>query len=55
MMISTILLVANLLFLYFKGHVIIGWLWFLLFYPLEILVYIIFGVSFFWILDKIFD
>lgn len=51
MYISTILLIANLIFLFFKGSPLLNWWLFLIFYPAEIIVYMVFSGGLF----KIFD
>ena len=55
MMISTVLLIINCLFLFFKGNAIINWWLFLIFYPAEIIIWLIIGISWIKIIYKLFD
>ena len=47
MMLSTMLLIANLLFLFFKGNVLFSFWNFVWIYPLEIFLWILVGFSWF--------
>jgi len=54
MMLSTILLIINFLFLFFKESPLISFWWFIFFYPVEILLYTALGFSWFKIFGKLF-
>jgi len=54
-MIATILLIVNFAFLLFKGSILMPWLWVVLAYPIEIILYFVFGISFLKIMERWFD